>query len=210
MKRALVFILLIVFTFFAQRSWGAMSSTNYYIYADVISVGGILSTSSAYSLQDTIGESIVGSVTSSSYIIKGGYQAMDNSTVLSLVISDAALSLGSLVDYTASSAVSTTVSVGSTAGGFSLSISDVTGSVLSNVDDGAVDGDGGSEEYGISVTGANAAFATDQSVVAGRVLASSTSALSSDTILTFKAIRNAGTTPNTYSQSLTLVASANF
>ena len=57
MKRAFIVIIIIAAIFFAQRSWAAMSSTNYYIYAEVISVGGVLSTSSAYSLQDTVGES---------------------------------------------------------------------------------------------------------------------------------------------------------
>lgn len=210
MRRALVFVSVVIITFFAQRAWGAMSSTNYYIYADVISVGGVLSTSSAYSLQDTAGEPFAGFVTSSSYEIKGGYQAMEQDE-LSLSISDSALSLGSLVNYTASSTVSTNISVDSgSAGGFSLSISGVTGSILADVSDGAVDGDGSSEEYGIGVVGANAAFADDRSVVLGRVLASSTVSVVSNTVLTFKAIRNASTAPNTYSQSVTLVASANF
>jgi hypothetical protein len=108
MKRVLISALVIVVVFFAQRSWGAMSSTNYYIYADIISVGGVLSTSTSYGLQDTVGESFAGFVTSSSYEIKGGYQAMDNNEI-SLIVSDASLSLGSLVNYTASSTASTTV-----------------------------------------------------------------------------------------------------
>lgn len=210
MKRVLVVIFIIAVTFLAQRSWGAMSSTNYYIYADVIGVGGVLSTSSAYSLQDTSGESFAGFTTSSSYLIKGGYQYMEQDE-LSLSVSNTSLSLGSLVQYTASSTAATTVSVSSgSAGGFSLSISGVTGSILSDVNDGAVDGDGDSEEYGIGVAGANAAFADDRAVAPGLVLASSTVPVVSNTILTFKVIRNASTILGSYSQNLTLSASANF
>lgn len=201
---------IIVLTLFvAQRSWGAMSSTNYYIYADVINVGGVLSTSSAYSLQDTVGESMAGFTTSSSYEIRGGYQFMEQEE-MSLSVGTGSLSLGSLVDYAASSTASTVVTVSSGSGGYSLSISGVSGSILTNVSDESVDGDSSSEEYGLSVSGSNAAFLNDQPVVAGLVLASSTVPVTSATTLTFKAIRNASTTPGIYSQSVTLTASANF
>lgn len=210
MKRAFVGIIIIMAIFLAQRSWAAMSSTNYYIYADVISVGGVLSTSSAYSLQDTAGESPVGFVTGGSYEIRGGYQAMEQDE-LSLLIGSGSLSLGSLVDYTASSTASTVVSVNTgSSGGFSLSVGSVVGSILSDVSDGAVDGDGGSEEYGIGVTGVNAAFSNDRAVSPGLLLASSTVPVVSDTVITFKAIRNASSTLGTYSQSVTLTVSANF
>lgn len=214
MKRAIALVTILGMLLFAQSSWGAMSSTNYYIYADNISVGGVLSTSSAYSLQDTVGESFPGFTTSSSYVIKGGYQAMEQDE-MSLSISNSSLSLGTLIGATSSSTASTAVTVNSgSSGGFSLVISGVTGTSLSAVGDGAVDGvvggNGGYEEYGLGVTGANAAFVGDQAVTSSLVLASSTVPVVSNTTLTFKAIRNASTTPGIYSQNIVLVASANF
>lgn len=207
MKRIIALVVVFVLLVFTSPAWGAMSSTNYYIYADNVSVGGNLSTGGEYSLQDTVGESFNSTVTSSSYEIRGGYQAMEQGEI-SLDISTASLSLGSLVNYTASNTASTTVSVNSSGSGFSLSISSVTGSILANVSDGVVDGDSDSEEYGISASGTYAAFADDQAVSNGLVLASSTVAADSDTVLTFKAIRNASTTPGVYSQSIVLSASA--
>lgn len=207
MKKIITIITILGTIVFAYPVWGAMSSTNYYIYADNVSVGGNLSTGGGYSLQDTIGESFNSTVTSSSYEIRGGYQAMEQGEI-SLEVSSASLSLGSLVDYTASSTVSTTVSINSSGSGFSLAISGVTGSILSDVSDGAVDGDGDSEEYGVGVSGTYAAFADDQAVINGLVLASSTVAADSNTVLTFKAVRNASTTPGVYSQSIILSASA--
>lgn len=187
--------------------WGSMSSTNYYIYADNVSVGGSLSEGGDYSLQDTVAESFSSVATSSNYEIRGGYQAMEQGEI-SLEMSSESLSLGSLSSYTASSTVSTTVSVNSSGSGFSLAVSGVTGNILTDVSDGAVDGDGGSEEYGVGVSGVHAAFADDQAVTNGLVLASSAVAADSNTVLTFKAVRNASTTPGVYSQSIILSASA--
>lgn len=211
-----IFVLLLVagLFLFGENSLGAMSSTNYYIYADAISVGGILSTGGEYSLQDTIGESIIGTSTGSSYEIKGGYQFMERDSEISLSISSASLSLGTLVSSTAFSSASTTVSVDAFSTGFVLSVSDVSGNILTPVTDGQVDGvlgiDNDVEEYGLAVAGIEANFLGDQSVTTSLVLASSSLPVSSNTILTFKAIRNASTTPGSYTQNITLTASANF
>ncbi len=53
------------------------SSTSYRIQADSINIGGVISTSTSYRAQDTIGEEGVGTSSSATYNIKGGYQQMD-------------------------------------------------------------------------------------------------------------------------------------
>jgi len=207
-------LLLIPGLFIAGQVWGAMSSTNYYIYADVISVGGVLSTSSAYVLNDTAGEPAVGTSVSSTYEIRGGYQYMEPGE-LSLLVGSQSLSLGSLFNYTASSSVSTNVFADSgSASGFSLAVGGVTGTSLAAVVDGAVDGViggiSGAEEYGLGLTGPYAAFFDDRAIAPGLVLASSIVPATSDTVLIFKAIRNTSTILGTYSQNINLIVSANF
>src|SRR3989338_3485213 len=97
MRKAIFFlsILLLGFLMFPSTSWGLMSSTNYTIFADSVDSGGSLSTGGVYNLQDTTGESPVGSVSSSTYQVIGGYQAMDRS-ILSISVSAASIDLGNL------------------------------------------------------------------------------------------------------------------
>jgi hypothetical protein len=52
------------------------SSTNYRIQMDSINVGGILSTSTSYRAEDTLGEEGTGTSSSATYAIKAGYQQM--------------------------------------------------------------------------------------------------------------------------------------
>ncbi len=52
------------------------SSSNYVIQSDSVNTGGGLSTSTSYRTQDTIGESGVGTSSSPTYQLRGGYQQM--------------------------------------------------------------------------------------------------------------------------------------
>ena len=52
------------------------SSSNYRIQTDSVNVGGILSTSTSYRAEDTLGEEGVGTSSSATYNIKAGYQQM--------------------------------------------------------------------------------------------------------------------------------------
>jgi hypothetical protein len=199
-------ILLLGFLALPSASWGLMSSTNYTIFADSVDSGGSLSTGGVYSLQDTTGESPVGSVASSTYEVIGGFQAMDRST-LSISIDTATIDLGvlSVSEVATSSAV---VSVTASASdGYTLSVGSVSGTSLTGVSDGAVTA--GSEEYGVAVSGSGAAFGDDQAIIAGLNLASSASAVTNaQTTLTFKAAMSSASTAGGRSQSITLTASA--
>ena len=62
------------------------SSTSYRIQADSINIGGVVSTSTSYRAEDTIGEEGVGTSSSASYNLKGGYQQM-NQAYLAITVS---------------------------------------------------------------------------------------------------------------------------
>lgn len=189
---------------------GSMSSATYSIYADVVGADGtVSSTGTTYSLNDTPGEAVAGTVTSTSYELRGGFQASEEDESLSFTVSASSLALGTL-SRTQVSAASTTLTVTSNAlTGYSVSISGTSGTMPDGVRDGAVSVD--SEEYGVAVSGADSAVTGDASVASGLVLASAATAVSgSETTVTFKASINAASTAGTYSQTVTLTASANF
>jgi len=188
----------------------AMSSTNYYIYADSVDYGGGTGTSTNFGLQDTFGGFATGISTSTSYQINAGYQAATQGT-LSFVLSGTSISFGSLATAgtVATSNVTATVNTDS-ATGYTLSISGVSGTALAAVGDGIVDGAGSIEEYGLAVSGSNVAYANDAAVINGLVLSSAIAPASFDiTTLTFKAVRAASSVAGTYSQNISLTAAAN-
>lgn len=200
-------IILSVGALFPLKADCLMTSTNYTIYADSIDAGGILSTSGTYSLQDTLSESPIGTITGGSYELRGGYQAMDNSTI-SLSLDGSTIALGDLsTSQVKSGNIIATITTNSESG-YTLSISGVSGTVVNAVSDGTVSA--GQEEYGVALTGNNALFANDQSVVNGRQLSSTSSPITNDnTTLTFKASISSGTTSGSRSQTVTLAVSAN-
>ena len=191
--------------------FSAMSSTNYYIYADSVDYGGGLATSTSYNLQDSVGGGdSVGISTSTSYEVRAGYQAAVKG-VLSISLSSGSVSLGTLsaVGVVASSSVTLTVDTNSVTG-FSLSISDVGGTSLPAVSDGSVDGNSGAEEYGLAVVGSHRVFSNDQAVTIGLLLLSSSVPVVSDqSTLTFKAVRATSSGVANYSHNVVLTASAN-
>lgn len=191
--------------------FSAMSSTNYYIYADTVDFGGGLATSTSYDLQDSVGGGdSVGISTSTSYEVRAGYQAAVKGS-LTMSLSSGNANIGSLgaSGVVVSSSVIVTMETNSITG-YTLSISSVGGTSLAAVSDGAVDGDGGSEEYGLGLIGSNRIFSNDQAVVSGLVLVSSSvPVLSDQSTLIFKAVRATNSGAASYSQSVTLTASAN-
>lgn len=185
-----------------------MSSTNYSIYADSFTIGGFFSTSTNYSFWDSIGEWSAGNITSTTYEILGGFQAMEKGK-LSLIISKNNLNLGSLsVNNVNSDSTNFTISSDSNTG-YIFFINSAGPSPITAVTDGEVTA--GSEEYGFAISGVNAAFANDRSIVAGRVLASSTVPVVNDLLtMTVKASRTSTTTYGNKSQNIVLNLSGNF
>ena len=207
LKTLLVISLMILLPGIARA---AMSSTNYFIYADSLDYGGGEASSTSNNLQDSIGgEVALGQSTSASYEIRAGYQGIESGT-LTLTLNSNSINLGQPnAGVVVSSSLVATVDTDSSTG-YTLSVSAVSGSALTAVSDGLVDGVGSAEEYGLAVSGTHAAYVTDTAVVNSLVLASYGSAATSDaTILIFKAVRSSGTTAQTYSQDLVLTAAAN-
>ena len=203
----LLIALLLGFLLFPSISRGTMSSTNYTIFADSVDSGGALSTGGTYTLQDTTGESPVGSSTSSAYEVIGGYQAMDWA-ILTIGIDTATIDLGTL----SRSAVATSSAVvtipADAADGYVLSVASISGTSLTGVNDGEVSA--GQEEYGVAVSGPDAAFNDDRAIAAGLNLSSSsTPATETQTTLTFKASISSASVMGGRSQSIILTASTN-
>lgn len=207
--RALLAAPLLVAFFIPVILYAAMSSTNYYIYADSIGLqGGGLATSTSYSLQDSVSDPMAGTATSSSYEMRGGYQAMDRGAI-TVTISNTSLDLG-ILSFGNVNSVSTDVVVTSEAiTGYTLSVESVSGSMPAAVTDGSVTAQ--SEEYGFTASGSQSLISTDVAVAAGRQIASaSQETRNATTTLTFKASRSTGTVVGSYSQTINLVVSANF
>lgn len=208
MKKFLAVVLLFGGILFPLRALGLMSSANYTIYADSIDTGGVLSTGGIYSLEDTLGESFAVSTSSiNTYEVRAGYQYMEQNYI-SLDISPATVSLGTLV-VSAVNASDATATVSTDAyAGYTLSIDSVTGSSVSAVADGAVTA--GAEEYGFAATGGDSLFADDRALTPGlNVASTSTTAVDSQTILTFKASISASTAAGAYSQTISFLAAVN-
>lgn len=210
-SRFVIFIILLLVLVFGRPllAEADMSSTNYHIYADTLGVnGGNFSSSTSYNLQDSLGESPAGFVSSTSYDLRGGYQAMEPGD-LSISLNKSAVSLGELTTGQVNSDTVAVTITSAASTGYSLAVGAVSGSMPANVTDGVVTA--GSEEYGFSASGNNAVAITDTAPVVNAIIASANSAVSNDvTTIIFKASRASGSAANTYSQSITLVVSANF
>lgn len=206
-KSLICFLVLVAGLFFPSVIYGDMSSSTYRIYADVISIGGGLSDGTNYALQGTGGESMVGSIASSTFEIKGGFQYMELDSILTLNITSTSLDLGTLSASSVSAASTTAYITTNNSSGYTLSISSVVGTALTAVSDGEVTT--GTEEYGVAVSGTSAAFGDDQSTVP-RVLGSNSGAITNDKLdLFFKASISPTSTPGNYSQTLVVTVAAN-
>ena len=210
LEKKIITLMVVITLLIPSFVLAAMSSTNYYIYADSIDVGGGVGTSASYDLQDSLGGYAVGISTSTSYEVRAGYQSAEVG-ILSLVLDNNSVDLGTLSNAgtVASANVVATVDTSSDSG-YTLSISSVSGSSLTAVTDGIVNGAGGTEEYGLAVSGTHVAYVNDAAIINALVLSSFAAPASSDnTTLTFKAVRSSGSSVATYSQTITLTASAN-
>jgi len=207
MKNWLVILLIIINIIWPVYAHSEMTSTDYIIFADSIDTGGALSTGGTFSLEDTIGESPIGTVTGGVYIVRGGYQSMSSSSI-SMSVSSTTLNLGTL--STSAVTVSSTTSTITTdsEGGYTLSIGTVSGTSIAAVVDGSVTA--GQEEYGITATGMDSQLSTDVAIANSLIISSSsTPATNADTQILFKASINNTSVAGSYSQTVPLIASVN-
>jgi hypothetical protein len=187
--------------------FSAMSSTNYYIYADSVETGGGLSTGGVYSLEDTLGEGIISQTGATTYNINAGYQAMVLGS-LSMNISNNSITLGDLSTTTVSTATTTVTISTDAATGYFMSIQTAGANPLIAVSDGEVTA--GQEEYGIAVVGSDAVTTTDRGIVGGLPLAQKLISGTGVNDLVFKASISPTTISGNRSQSIVIGVSANF
>lgn len=215
----LVMTIFLALAFPAPVDLVSMSSENYQLLGDVISVGGDLTTSTNYQVFNTLGEaSGIHPTTSTSvnYIVSAGFQAMATTTYLTATLSTNAVSLGTLSKSAVASAsqtltVSTNAPTGYTAtileGGNLIS----GGNDINDVADGAITA--GSEEYGIRTSGAAGQMNNADTAItaaAQTIAASSTAAVAEQTTITYKVSVSNTTAYGTYSQTTTITTTVNY
>lgn len=72
----------VLVTILAQDAYGqAMSSSNYKIQSDSVNFGGVRSGSTSFIMEDTLGEVATGISSSTNYVMKAGYQQMQESVI---------------------------------------------------------------------------------------------------------------------------------
>lgn len=211
-----VFILTLNFPSIAGSS--SMSSQNYALQLDTISVGGDLSTSTNYKVFDTVGEfgSHATQSTSTNYIVEAGFQAAASGAALSASLSASSVSLGSLGTSIVSSATNRLTVTTNSPTGYTVTISEDgnlrSGSNdINDVSDGEVTA--GSEEYGIRTSGNAGQMNNSDTAItssAQTVASTSTLAISERTVFTYKASVGSATAAGTYSHTVTFTTTANY
>lgn len=191
-------------------AYAAMSSTNYYIYADSIDAGGVFGTSSLYSLHSVIGETGVGTVSSTSYEIRGGYLAMDRG-YLSLDLTSNSINLGDL-NTTTVSAASTTATISTDAvNGYGLSVASAVWNGASLADVTVPIFVAGTEAYGMVTSTIGGSDSDAFSIINNRLINTNVNpAINDRVVLTVKAAIGSATAAATYRQNITLQLMANF
>ncbi|MFA6410270.1 MAG: hypothetical protein WCW26_01705 [Candidatus Buchananbacteria bacterium] len=133
MSKKIIFCSLIlslgILLFLPVKIWAYTTSTNYVIWADVFNSGGTEdSSSTSYGLQDSIGESVIlsNTSTSASYGLKAGFREMYPDEYITFSVSATALNLGTLSTAAASSGSHTMTVDTNAANGFAVTMSGTT------------------------------------------------------------------------------------
>lgn len=213
MKNLIKFNLWLVALMLPFAVFSAMSSTNYYIYADSVETGGGYSTDigGVYSLEDTLGEGIISQSTSTAYTINAGYQAMVLGS-LSMNIANHSINLGDLSTTNINTA-NTTITISTDAvTGYSMSVETTswTGIALNTINIGE-EVTAGQEGYGLALTGDDAVTTTDRGITNNLILASNLGPVNGkQTTLIFKATISSSTAVGSRSNNVNIGVSANF
>ncbi len=239
-KKTVFSLLILTLGFFSipTNLLARMESTNYVIYADVFSAGGLATSSSdLYSLYETIGEAMILSATSTStlYGLKAGFQELYPDQYLTFTVADTQVELGALLASSVSSDTNTLVLSTNAGNGFSITVSGLTltsgANSISAIGAAAAASSAGTEQFGINLAantspavGANPSGTAPIGSAAGQYGTANQFAFSSgDTIasasgsvnqttftVTYIANISATTQNGTYTTTLTYSATANF
>ncbi len=197
----------------------SMSSENYQISVDAISVGGDLTNSTNYQVMGATAEGLGVSPTqstSTNYIVEAGFPSMISDLGLSITLSTNAIALGTLSQLAIASASQTlTITTNSPSGYTTTIVEDGNlrsgGNDINDVADGTVTA--GSEEYGIRTSGAAGQMNNTDTAITGvaqTIASTSTVALAEQTVISYKAAVSENTTYGTYSQTVTFTTTANY
>lgn len=90
---AACFAIIAMVSVLAQDAYGqAMSSSNYKIQSDSVNFGGVRSGSASFVTEDTLGEVATGLSSSTNYVMKAGYQQMQESVIAVVPASNVTMS----------------------------------------------------------------------------------------------------------------------
>ncbi|MBU0597121.1 hypothetical protein KJ641_01050 [Patescibacteria group bacterium] len=215
MKYLLSTIILIIFFVYAGPLYGAMSGGSFDIPYDAMTVfQGADINGGVYEVEDTGGEASPGITSAGDYSLNAGFRAVDSGLLSSsLSKSTITLSFGATpLTIVASDNLTLTVTTDSTTG-YAATITE-SGNLASgandidDVSDGTVTA--GSEEYGISTSGADGQLASDTAISGTVTVASNSGAVSSsEVVVTFDAAAAQSTKAGSYSHTVTLTVTAN-
>lgn len=211
----LIYTVLVLSLVFAPEVHAEMSSTNYRLYGDSIGSVGGRGTSTNYLLEGTGEDSPAGEGSSTNYVLLAGFQSLAEHPTFSFSVSDSSVALGTLLVASVASQSYTATSSTNAPFGYTTTIYEdddlrVGAATIDDVADGSVTA--GVEEYGITVSGTDAAFGTDQAITSsGLVVASRSNWINgSVTTVTHKAAISASSVAGAYSQTVTYMSTGNF
>ncbi len=122
MRKKILFLCLIILLFGSAVVEARMQSANYQINADVVSAGGVLSSSADFGLEDTVGESVIGTGSSVNYVLKDGFWQMVNTYLIFTIDADT-VNFGALTPGTPLTAQNILTVLTDSWNGYTLSIS---------------------------------------------------------------------------------------
>lgn len=204
--------------FFGVYSANAlMTSDNFSIWADSVASGGNRSTSAGFIVTDTIGEAATGEDSASAnFLIDAGLPAIFAEPILLAELSDDSVELIPDLSVGAVSAASYTLTVSTNnRGGYFAALTEdgnlrVGANDINDVADGEVTA--GSEEYGVSVLGDDAAFVDDEAIAGAFLEIASRDDWVSESVtaVTHRAAVSVATNPGEYSHVVTYIVAADF
>ena len=204
-----------LFCLVPQVLYTAMTGGDYIIYGDAISsFEDMVVTGGDYQVFQTGGEFGAGNLSGGSYVLRGGYQALERG-ILSLTLSTTTLNLGQLSPSSVSTAVVTTTVNTDSVTGYTLSLSETGnlasgGNDINDVADGTVTA--GVEEYGFVGAGADTVIGVDTAITGvAQSIATNVNAVTNTVgVFTFKAsIQQNLTRQGNYSHTATFTLIAN-
>jgi hypothetical protein len=208
----------IILFVFPLLAFAESSSTSYILWADGSTAGGNRATSTNYILQEAAGDRSGSTSSSTNYKSYNGFEAVYEEPILMLSLTATSIPLAPdpiTPAAVSSGSMSTTVTTNADFG-YVLTITEAQAFqnggayVLTDVADGTVSA--GSEEFGVAVSGTDAAFGNDQAVsstpltIASRTIWGTGRTLT----ITYKAAITTSTPAGAYGGLYRIIATANY